>query len=108
MYLPTELWDKIYILSNYLMGRNKKKILSNVHKQLLYSFDYVYDWHIDKYIGYESMIIILDDDGFYEIDNDKMELIEHEILNTLCETKTLVSCIKVMSTRVQNLLAHIV
>ena len=106
MYLPPELWDKIYILSNYLMSRNKKKIFSNVHKQLLYSFDDAYDWHIDKYIGYESMIIPLDEDGVYHLDNEKLKLIEYGILNTLCEKKTLVSCIKTMSSRVKNRLEH--
>ena len=108
MYLPNELWDKITILSNYLMSRNKKKIFSNVHKQLLYSFESAYDFHIDKYIGYESIIILLNDNGVYEFDEEKLKLTEYDILNTLCETKTLVSCIKVMSSRFQNRLEYIV
>jgi hypothetical protein len=95
MYLPPELWDKIMIMSYYLMAQDKKKKYKQIHKQLKLSFDEAYDYHIDKYIGYESMIIALDD-GIYEFDESKIKDAEMKIYYELCETQTLVSCIKAM------------
>ena len=96
MYLPPELWDKILIMSYYLMAQDKKKKFKQIHKQLKLSFNEAYDYHIDKYIGYESMIIALDDDGIYEFDESKIKDAEMEIYYELCETKLLVTCIKAM------------
>ena len=46
----------------YLMAQDKKIYFKQIHNQLKLSFDEAYNSHIDKYIGYESMIIALDYD----------------------------------------------
>ena len=62
MYLPYELCYKIIIMRYYLMAQDKKIYFKQIHNQLKLSFDEAYNSHIDKYIGYESMIIALDYD----------------------------------------------
>ena len=96
MELPHELWHKIMIMSYYLMAQNKKNKFKKIHRQLKLSFNDIYDYHIDKYIGYESMLIALDDDGVYEFDDSKFKSYQDDIFNTLCKTQNLVSCIKAM------------
>jgi len=96
MYLPPELWDKIIVMSYYLMAQDKKNKFKKIHKQLKLSFNDAYDYHIDKYIGYESMITALDDEGVYEFDDSKFKSYQDDIFNKLCETQNLVSCIKAM------------
>ena len=95
-YLPPELWNKIIVMSNYLMTREKKIYFTNVHNQLKLLFDDAYDYHIDKYIGYESFIIGLDNNKQYNYDEDKIKNAEHQILYELYESNNLVSCIKAM------------
>jgi hypothetical protein len=95
MDLPPELWDKIIIISYYLMARDKKKAFKKIHNQLILLFDEAYDYHIDKYIGYESMIISLED-GIYEFDESEIKAVEHQILYELCKSQNLVLCIKSM------------
>ena len=96
MYLPPELWHKIMVMSYYLMAQDKKNKFKKIHKQLKLSFNDAYDYHIDKYIGYESMLIALDDDGIYEFDDSKFKSYQDDIFNKLCKTQNLVSCIKAM------------
>jgi hypothetical protein len=96
MELPPELCDKIMIMRYYLMSQDKKIYFKQIHNQLILLFDEAYDYHIDKYIGYESMIIALDDGGTYEFDESKIKEEEHKILYELYETKMLVTCIKAM------------
>ena len=50
-------------MSYYLMARDKKNTFTQIHNQLILLFDEAYDYHIDKYIGYESMIISSSVDG---------------------------------------------
>ena len=80
MELPHELWHKIMIMSYYLMAQNKKNKFKKIHRQLKLSFNDIYDYHIDKYIGYESMLIALDDDGVYEFDDSKFKSYQDDIL----------------------------
>ena len=95
-YLPPELWNKIIVMSNYLMTREKKMYFTNVHTQLKLLFDDAYAYHIDKYIGYESFIIFSGVDEDYEFDEEKIKGTEQQILYVLCKSMNLVSCIKGM------------
>ena len=95
-YLPPEIWNKIIIMSNYIMSRDKKKYFKDVHKQLFLLFNDAYDYHIDKYIGYEFFIIGMDDDDEYEFDEEKIKDSKNQILYDLCKYNKLVTCIKAM------------
>ena len=95
-YLPQELWDKIMIMSYYLMNRDKQKYFNQIHRQLKKLFDYAYDYHIDKYIGYESFIISMDDDGLYVFDEERIKDTSTNILYSLRRRNQLVCYIIAM------------
>jgi hypothetical protein len=77
------------------MARDKKNTFTQIHNQLILLFDEAYDYHIDKYIGYESMIISSGVDGII-YDEEKIKEVEHQILYELCKSQNLVLCIKAM------------
>ena len=101
-YLPNELWDKIMIMSYYLMVREKKKKLIKIHTQLKLLFDDAYNYHIDKYIGYESYIICMDNDGVIDFDEEKIKIAEKKILYSLMMKNKLVECIITMQKNRQD------
>ena len=96
MELPPELCDKIIIMRYYLMAQDKKIYFKQIHNQLILLFDEAYEYHIDKYIGYESFIIFSGVDEDYEFDEEKIKGTEQQILYVLCKSMNLVSCIKGM------------
>ena len=96
-YLPNELWDKIMIMSYYLIAREKKKYFSSVHKQLKLLFNDAYDYHIDKYIGYESFITNMNSNGEYEFDEEEIKETNLKTFYSLLSNYTLVECIKAMA-----------
>jgi hypothetical protein len=95
-YLPNELWDKIMIMSYYLMAREKKQKFNQIHRQLKKLFDYTYDYYIDKYIGYESFIICMDDNGLYVFDEERIKDTSTNILYSIMRRNNLVECIIAM------------
>ena len=95
-YLPNEIWNKIMIMSYYLMAKDKKIYFNPIHRQLKLLFDDAYNYHIDKYIGYESFIICMDDDGIMEFDDTKIKVAEKNILYSLIMKNNLVHCITAM------------
>lgn len=103
-YLPNELWDKIMIMSYYLMAREKKQKFNQIHRQLKLLFDDAYNYHIDKYIGYESFIICMDDDGEYQFDEEKIKETNIKVIYSLMMKNNLVECITAMQ---QNRLEYI-
>lgn len=95
-YLPNEIWDKIMIISYYLMVGEKKKKFNEIHKQLKLLFNDAYDYHIDKYIGYESFIIGMNSNDEYEFDEEKINDTNIKIIYSLMNNNKLVECIKAM------------